>query len=184
MTKKFPNQTIYLYLAAPFLVGTFISVFELGNLLWIRKLFVSVDAVFPTFRTWFVNSQDPTGCKVMLLLWWTVYLPLGIYWTRQVTNGFKPENPKSLLTAWTKTKLLVTSLVFIALLSYGPSFMDQSENMASAAAKYGRTSLVPFLINKGPAYFAIFLAPMSLLFVLCVAMSMFALLNPHQNTDP
>lgn len=172
--RKFPTNSVIIYMVAHVLVGLLVSFSALTTHQWHLNLFMSIDAIFPTFRTWFVHSKDPIGCKVMLLLWWLVFIPWGLIWLGRFTSGFKVLNRRAVVKNWPKVGLFLASLFFVAMLSYGMSFMDQSENMASASQKYGRSSVVPFLINKGPEFFAIFLAGMSLIYVMfCSLMLMF-----------
>ncbi len=168
--RKFPTKSVTIYLVAHVLVGLIVSFSELTTHQRQSNLFMSVDAILPTFRTWFVHSKDPIGCKVMLLLWWLIFVPWGLIWVGRFTRGFKVLNKKAVMKNWFRAGLFLGSLFFVAMLSYGMSFMDQSENMASASLKYGRTSVVPFLINQGPEFFAFFLAGMSLIYVTCCSL--------------
>lgn len=156
-----------IYLGAQILVGLIVSLIPSSIKNLSADFFSAVDSVLPAFRTWFLMSSDSIGCKIMLLLWWLVFIPAGLTWAGVSTNRFGVAYLTPSLTKLKRCFSLLTTLFFVILLSYGHSFMDQTESMASASEKRGRTSLVPLAIRHGPEYFSIYLAAMSLLYVLC-----------------
>lgn len=82
-----------------------------------------------------------------------------------------------ILGTWSKIKFLGIGLFFLAMLSYGHGLMDHSENLASASLKVGRSSIVPFLTRHGPEYFSIYLAGMSLLYVIFSSLVLLVVLD-------
>ena len=174
--KKNKNYFALIYFSAHVLVGLLIEILPLNTYQWLRTFFVKIDSFSPTFRTWFVWSNDPLGCKVMLFLWWVIFIPWGLFWIGRNTSGFIGLDNKIIKGIWPRVKFLMIGFFFPIVLTYGHLFMDQTENMAAASLKYGRISIVPFLINNGPAYFSLYLVVMSLLYVLSCAF-LFALLR-------
>lgn len=175
--RSFPSYLVLIYLGVQIVIGQIIAALPLDRHQWLNSFFTYVDFFSPTFRTWFVSSKDPIGCKLMLLLWWLIFIPWGLIWASRFTSGFKATDTKIFKSFWTKAKFLAIGLFFTALISYGHSFMDQSEGLASASLKYGRTSIVPFFINHGPEYFALYLAGMSLLYVVSSTILLMVLLD-------
>ena len=165
--KPFSNGRVMIYLAAHIFVGLIVSLVPSSIKNLSADFFIAVDSVFPAFRTWFLMSNDPIGGKIMLLLWWLVFIPLGLICAGVFTDGFSVSYLTPSLTKFKRSLSLLTTLFFVILLSYGHSFMDQTVSMASASQKHGRISLVPLAIRHGPEYFSIYLAAMSLLYVLC-----------------
>lgn len=175
--KKFPSYLVMTYLGVQILIGQLIALLPLNTYQWLNNFFAYVDVFLPTFRTWFVLSRDPIGCKTMLFLWWIVFIPWGLIWVGRFTSGFKTANEKIFKSIWSKAKFLTVGGGFTVMLSYGHSFMDQSESMASASLKFGRTSIVPFLVNHGADYFAIYLAAISLLYLISFTIFLMVLLD-------
>jgi hypothetical protein len=171
--KKFPTFAVVMYLVAHIVVGLFVSLASLGEYQLIRELFAPVDAVLPTFRTWFEQSKDPVGCRVMLLLWWVVFVPWGLISVHRFTGGYTTIDKKAL----SKIKWFAVGFFFTALISYVHSFMNHTATLESLSMKAGRTSLMPLIIHHGPFYFSAYLAAMSLLFVMMLSMVLVILVD-------
>lgn len=169
--RKFPSKAVSIYLAVQVLTGLFVSLASLGDYQVMHSFFAPIDDSLPTFKTWFVQSKDPIGCKVMLLLWWLVFVPWGLIWFGRLTKGFRPFNwQQAFPNAWSRIKFLTIGLFFSALFAYGHSFMDQTSNFASSSLKSGISSFVPFVIKAGPAYFAYYLAATSFVAVIAISL--------------
>lgn len=166
--RKFPTRAVVIYLAAHIFAGLIVAILSVGDYEFPRHFFISIDAALPTFRTWFVHSKDPLGCKVMLLLWWVFFLPWGTILFGLFTSGFTISNAQVFASPWSRVQFLIIGVFFTALFLYGHSLMDHSGFLASASQKSGRSSVIPSAISLGPEYFAIYLAGASLLTVVAL----------------
>jgi hypothetical protein len=63
---------------AHLLVGLILQSIPFSRYPWINDFFIPIDAALPTFRTMFLISNEPLGCKVMLLCWWVLFVPWGV----------------------------------------------------------------------------------------------------------
>lgn len=164
--RKFPTRQYLVYAFMQALTGLVIFFIPFGEYPRVREFFVPIDRYLPTFRTLFENAPDPTAGKVMLLLWWVVFIPWGLWWAGRWTHGFKPVIALRRVGIFKAMGWFFLGLVVTGVMTHIFSFMVH-DNAAPAVVRL-RRDILPYLMERGAFATALFLAVYSMVLICAI----------------
>lgn len=149
-------------------VGLALSQFHFGDFAWARRLFAVIDPHLPAFATMFQLAPDPTGSKILLLIWWLVFLPVGLGYCWCMTSvGFKPHVD---FLRRGRLKILGYAVLgggFTWVIVWAHAFRAYAFQAGGGQYVQSRADIIPWLLAHGPVATAVWLAAVSILAIAC-----------------
>jgi len=165
--KAFPSRKYFIYAVIQIFTGLVLSIIPFGEYSWVHALFEPIDQNFRAFRTMPLHASNPTASKVMLLLWWTFFIPWGVLWAGRFTGWFKPA-PLMLNSKIATAKSLILSSVVGFAVVYLNAFAAYGDADIGLNGVRSRADVIPFVLSGGAFTVSIWLAICSFLLVMMV----------------
>ncbi|MFZ5567629.1 MAG: hypothetical protein ACOY95_11575 [Pseudomonadota bacterium] len=162
------GRNYFCFAGAQIAVGLALSQFHFGDFAWAKRLFAAIDPHLPAFATMFQLAPDPTGSKILLLIWWLVFLPVGLgYCWRVMPVGFKPHVD---FLRRGRLKILGYAVLgggFTWVIVWVHAFRVYTFEIESGQYVQSRADIIPWLLAHGPTATAVWLAAVSILAIIC-----------------
>lgn len=162
--KPFPSRQYFIFALIQIVTGIALSFISFGEYRWVQAFFEPIDQHFSALRTMFSHSSNPTAGKVMLLLWWVVFMPWGVWWAGRFSEWFKPVNPQALKDRVVAVVLGATLLIWGFV--YLNAFMDYGYPNSKPSNVLSRADIVPLFLSGGAFTASIWFSIVSLVLVM------------------